>query len=319
MKNIKTLLLISVVCCLVSSCDIINRYKLGDAVVQVGGEKLYEEDLRGIISGLTGEDSARIADEYIKKWATEMLMYERARRELKDNSQIEAMVEQYRRMLYIQRYEEQLVRERMPKFISEDSILAFYDKYPDRFFLKDNLLKGLLLVIHKDAPDQQKLKKWLSNLNDENMENIEKYAYQYASGYELFTDQWQRQSNVLLRLPIAQGSLNDLLKHNSLIEMQDSVSTYLLQITEKKMVGDQMPIEYATPAIENTLLNMRQMKWLAEERERMWKRGLEKGEVIFKERPGSSISLTETASAEVDTASTQNNEDAAFDTIEFDE
>lgn len=267
-----------------SGCEVVNRYRMGDAVVSVSGEKLYESDIRNVSAGLTAEDSARIVDEYIKKWATEVLLFEKARREIHDTRQIEAMVNDYRRSLYIQMYEEQLVRERMPKYVSNDSVRTFYDKFPERFQLKDNLLKGLLLVIHKDAPDQHNLKNWLSNLTDENMEKIEKYAYQYASGYELFTDKWQLQSNVLLRLPIAQGSLNDLLRHSNLIEMQDSVSTYLLQVTEKRMVGEQMPIEYATPAIESTILNMRQVKWLQEQRDLLFRRGEERGLIIRMEK-----------------------------------
>ena len=171
----------------------------------------------------------------------------------------------------------------MPKQVNEDSVKAFYERFPERFVLRESLLKGLLLVIHKDAPDQAKLKKWLSSLTDENMENIEKYSYQYASGYELFVDQWKPQSAILLRLPIAQGNLNDLLKYSSLIEMQDSVSTYLLQITEKKLVGERMPIEYATPDIERILLDIRQVEWLDRQRESIYRKANEQGHITRKQ------------------------------------
>ena len=266
---------------MMTSCDVINRYRMGDAVVKIGKEALYESDIERVCAGLTGEDSARVADEYIKKWATEVLKYDKALTLVKDK-QIDSMVKEYERSLYISNYEEELVSERMPKQVSEDSIKVFYEKFPERFILKDNLLKGLLLVVHKDAPDQQNLKKWLGNLSDENMENIEKYAYQYASGYELFTEQWQRQSSVLLRLPIAQGNFSEMLRHNNLIEMQDSLSTYLLQVTEKKFAGESMPLEYAAPDIENIILSRRQVEYIRREKDRIYQKALQQNKISFK-------------------------------------
>lgn len=269
---------------LLPACDIITRYRMGDAVVTVGKQSLYESDILSLTSSLSPEDSAKVMDAYIKKWATDVLEYDKAKSQLGTDATLERMVEDYRRSLYLHAYEQQLVQERMPKHVHPDSVRAIYERYPDRFILKDNLLRGLLLVVHKDAPDQQNLKKWLQNLNEENMENIEKYAYQYASGYELFTDQWQRQSNVLLRLPIAQGNLTDLLKHNSLIEMQDSVSTYLLQVTEKKFAGERMPIEYATPDIEQTILSLRQVEFIEREKERIYQRAVDQDRIIYKQK-----------------------------------
>lgn len=280
----KTDILLLIFLFTLSGCERFNSHRIGDAVVTVGKQSLYESDLIGLTIGLNSEDSAQVTDTYIRQWATEVLEYEKAKKEVNDNRRIEAMVEEYRRSLYLHDYEEQLVRNRMPKQVDPDSVKNFYERFPERFILKDNLLRGLLLVVHQDAPNLQNLKKWLVNLTDENMENIEKYAYQYASGYELFTDRWQHQSNILLRLPIHQGNLNDMLRHNSLIEMQDSVSIYLLQITEKKFAGEQMPLEYATPDIERTILSLRQVQYIEREKERIYQRAKDQGQIIYKQQ-----------------------------------
>ena len=278
----KRLIFFTAILLSLSSCEIINRYRMGDAMVSVAGQNLYESSVQDVCSGLTGEDSAKVADAFIHKWATDMLEFDKAKSQFNNDKNIESMVDEYRRSLYIHKYEERLIRERMPKQVSEDSIKAFYERFPERFILKESIMKGLLLVIHKDAPDQQNLKKHLSTLNEENMEFIEKYAYQYASGYELFTDRWETQSAILLRLPLSQGNLNDLLKNSSLIELQDSVSTYLLQVTEKKLAGSPMPLEYATPDIERTLLSLRQAEWIQRERERIYLKAEEQGKIIRK-------------------------------------
>lgn len=266
-----------------TSCQVINRYRLGDAVVNVNGHSLYQSDIEQITAGLSPEDSTRVINAYIKKWATEILEYDKARSKIGTDNDIETKVEAYRRTLYIHEYEQWLIGERMSQYISADSVQAIYDRYPERFTLKDNIIKGLFLVIHKDAPDQQNLIKWLANINDDNLENIEKYAYQYAGGYELFTDQWQNQSKILLYIPTSQEDFNSQLKHHSLIQVQDSTNTYLLQVTEKRLAGERMPLEYAQPDIERTILSLRQIQYLDQEKERIYNKAIEQNKIIFKQ------------------------------------
>lgn len=266
-----------------TSCQVINRYRLGDAVVNVNGHSLYQSDIEQITAGLSPEDSASVINAYIKKWATEILEYDKARSKIGTDNDIEDKVETYRRALYIHEYEQWLIGERMSQYIPADSVQAIYDRYPERFILKDNIIKGLFLVIHKDAPDQQNLIKWLANINDDNLENIEKYAYQYAGGYELFTDQWQNQSKILLYIPTSQEDFNSQLKHHSLIQVQDSTNTYLLQVTEKRLAGERMPLEYAQPDIERTILSLRQIQYLDQEKERIYNRAIEQNKIIFKQ------------------------------------
>lgn len=266
-----------------TSCQVINRYRLGDAVVNVNGHSLYQSDIEQITAGLSPEDSTRVINAYIKKWATEILEYDKAKSKIGTDNDIETKVEAYRRTLYIHEYEQWLIGERMSQYISADSVQAIYDRYPERFTLKDNIIKGLFLVIHKDAPDQQNLIKWLANINDDNLENIEKYAYQYAGGYELFTDQWQNQSKILLYIPTSQEDFNSQLKHHSLIQVQDSTNTYLLQVTEKRLAGERMPLEYAQPDIERTILSLRQIQYLDQEKERIYNRAIEQNKIIFKQ------------------------------------
>lgn len=266
-----------------TSCQVINRYRLGDAVVNVNGHSLYQSDIEQITAGLSPEDSTRVINAYIKKWATEILEYDKAKSKIGTDNDIEDKVETYRRTLYIHEYEQWLIGERMSQYIPTDSVQAIYDRYPERFTLKDNIIKGLFLVIHKDAPDQQNLIKWLANINDDNLENIEKYAYQYAGGYELFTDQWQNQSKILLYIPTSQEDFNSQLKHHSLIQVQDSTNTYLLQVTEKRLAGERMPLEYAQPDIERTILSLRQIQYLDQEKERIYNRAIEQNKIIFKQ------------------------------------
>ncbi len=252
-------------------CDLIEQYRHGDAIVTVGGKSLYETDLQQLTAGTANaEDSARIAESYIRQWIIETAMYERARQEVKNGKEIEALVEDYRKTLYVRAYEDKLVREKMLKFIPEDTIKKYYESYSSQFTLQENLIRGLFIVVPLQAPEQEALQSWLGNLTDENLELIEKYAYQNASGYELFTNQWQAQSRILLHMPLARSNMTNLLREQRLISISDSTACYYLRVTDKCMRGDVMPYEYARPEIEKYLLEQRQQEFLTKERDNIY-------------------------------------------------
>ena len=104
----------------------------------------------------------------------------------------------------------------------------------------------------------------------EALDNIEKYAYQYSSGYELFTDEWKTASELQLLMPFERNELDGMLRRNSQIELSDSINTYLLQVTEKYLSGERTPMDYARPQLEEYILSTRQAQFLQEERERLY-------------------------------------------------
>ncbi len=246
-----------------TSCDWIQKYYQGDALVEVDGQKLYRADVDAITRGATTpQDSARLADAFIQQWTAEVSLYAKARRVVHDPENIERLVEDYRRALYVQAYEQYLVEQEMPKNVAYDSVQAYYEAHPDEFVVTENLVQGLLIVVPVEAPALKDLRQWLQTLDEEHLEKIEKYAHQNASGYELFTDKWQTTHNIILRMPLEQNNLAQQLRQHDLIEMADSVNNYFLRVTDKRLIGEPMPLEYATPEIEQIILNRRKIEFI---------------------------------------------------------
>ena len=222
----------------------------------------------------------RIAQQYINQWAKDVLLYEevRSRKAQLGGAEIERMVEDYRRALYTQAYEQYLVARRMPKTVPDSVAQQIYERMPERFLLNESIMKGILVVVPAKAPKIDKLRKWLAA---QSLDDIEKYAYQNASGYELFTDRWMTTTDMLLHMPVERNNLETQLKAKNQIEIADSTKTYLLQITDKYMRGEKMPMEYARPQIEKIVLNQRQVEFLQKERERLYNEAIQSGKVVF--------------------------------------
>jgi len=275
MKKIELIGLV-MACSLMVGCQALEKKQQVGAAVELNGRYLYRSTLDSLTIGMSSEDSSRIAEQYIRQWAQDILLYDNAT--ARPNAQIEAMVDDYRTTLYVRAYEERLIDKRMPKEIADSTILALYEQMPDRFKLDESIMRGILVIVPIDAPKKDKLRGWMAK---QELDAIEKYVYQNASGYDLFTDRWMTTTEMMGRIPMERAELENRLKTKNQIEFSDSTKTYVLQITEKHMRGEAMPMEYARPEIEKMVLYARQAEFLRSERERIYNEAIETKKVHF--------------------------------------
>lgn len=275
-----------VACVLISGCQALEKKQQVGAAVEVNGHYLYRSTLDSLTLGLNSEDSLRVAQQFISQWAKDLLLYDQAK--ARTNAQIEALVEDYRRTLYVHAYEEYLVERRMSKIVLDSTARQIYQQMPDRFLMEESIVQGLLVVVPKEAQNLYKLRSWLAEVRGENnsvrsdkLDKIEKYVYQSASGYELFTDKWLTTTELLGQMPIERADLETRLKTKNQIEVSDTLKTYILQVTDKHLRGEPMPMEYARPEIEKIVLSARQVEFLQKEREKLYNEAIQEKKIVF--------------------------------------
>ena len=263
---------------LLGSCTALEKQQKVGAAVEVNGQYLYRSTLDSLTVGLSSEDSLRMVQQYISQWTKDVLEYDKAKARTK--SDLEKLVEEYRRALYVQAYEQQLIERHMPKAVPDSVVTQVYEQMPNRFLLDESIVKGILVVVPKDARDIAKLRGWMAK---EKLDEIEKYAYQNASGYELFADKWLTTTDLLAHIPAERAEMENQLKAKNQIEVTDSLKTYVLQVTEKHLRGEQMPMEYARPEIEKIVLYERQVDFLNKEREKLYNEAIQDQKIKFYE------------------------------------
>lgn len=272
----KTLLFACMAGLLLNGCAAYEKKNQAGAAVVVNGKYLYQSTLDSLTLGLSSEDSLRVVQQYVSQWSKDILMYDAAK--ARSNSAIEALVEDYRRTLYVHAYEEYLVEQRMPKSVTDSTVQDVYEHMPERFRLDESIVKGLMVVVPNDAPNIARLRNWMTNVD---LDHIEKYAYQNASGYELFEDRWLTATEIIAAMPIQRAELEAALKSKNQIEVADTLKTYILQVTDKQLRGEKMPIDYARPEIEKLILNARQVEFLQKERERLYNEAIQDKKIVF--------------------------------------
>ena len=273
----KTTIILLVLTLLVG-CDRLDIKRLQGVVAECNGESLLATEIEALTLGLSAEDSAQVAEQYVRQWAINLLMKDVIRGN--QNKEIERLVAEYRRSLYQHEWEQHLVARRMSQHVEDSVVLAYYEANKHHFVLRETILRGVLLVVPNGAPSMDQLKRYIVEPQDEeHIEWVEKYAYQYASGYELFLDEWKTANQILLRMPFEEDNLQKQLKQQRQITMQDSLNSYILQVVDVYVKGEQMPIDYARKEIEKIILSQRQVDFIESEREILYKNAIQSGKL----------------------------------------
>lgn len=273
----KTTIILLVLTLLVG-CDRLDIKRLQGVVAECNGESLLTTEIEALTLGLSAEDSAQVAEQYVHQWAINLLMKDVIRGN--QNKEIERLVAEYRRSLYQHEWEQHLVARRMSQHVEDSVVLAYYEANKHHFVLRETILRGVLLVVPNGAPSMDQLKRYIVEPQDEeHIEWVEKYAYQYASGYELFLDEWKTANQILLRMPFEEDNLQKQLKQQRQITMQDSLNSYILQVVDVYVKGDQMPIDYARKEIEKIILSQRQVDFIESERGNLYNNAIQSGKL----------------------------------------
>jgi len=246
-----TLTLISMGSCVHKAADVARK-----PLLEVEGKFLYADEVQQIIPpNVNDSDSTQIAHSYIRKWVTDVLMYENAKRNITNKEEIEELVESYRKSLTIHQYQQKMIEQRLPKEPTEEALKAFYTQYSDQLVLKENVIKGLLLIIPQKAPKLNIVRSWVQSANAKSLENIEKYSLQNAISYDYFGDKWLPLSEILKKMPLKIQDPSRFLSSNRFVETSDSTEHYFLRISSYKTSGQVEPYEMARDRISNILLN----------------------------------------------------------------
>lgn len=273
------------VICLFSSCasKVVNDGK--DALLEVEGKFLYYNEIHQIIPpNVNKADSAEIANSYIRKWVTDVLLYENAKRNISNEAEINEMVENYRKSLTIHQYQQKLIEQRLPKEPSQEELQKFYDAYSDQLLLKENVIKGLLLVVPAKAPQLPNVRSWVQSANVKSLNSIEKYSIQNAISYDYFGDRWIPFSQILKKMPLKVENPSSYISANRFIELSDSTHRYFLRILGYRNIGQVEPFEMSRDRISNILMNKKKGEFISKFETELYEDAVKNEDVTFFKR-----------------------------------
>lgn len=284
MKLFHTGILIAAISVMLASCNPQSPEQTRVAVVEAEGQVLYQDQINEIIPPNVNEaDSIQIAASFIRKWVTDVLLYENAKRNILNKTEIDRLLEDYRKSLIIHHYQQQLLQQRLPATPPEEEIRAFYENFPEQFRAQETLLKGLLLIVPIGAPNLSNVRNWVRSGNVNALEQIEKYSMQNALSYDYFGDRWIQANEILRKLPTPISNPGNFFSTLRYHEEADSTKLYMLGIKDVILPGQAEPFDLAKDNIANTILNKMKSDFLTNFQNELYRDAVEKGIVRFYE------------------------------------
>lgn len=243
---------------MVSGCGSWSGFRADDKVVaRVGADYLYGAELRASMpSGLVGQDSINFAQSFISKWITSRLKITEAERIFSESeSDIDRLVEEYRRSLLVRKLDQHYLDSAPMVEITDDAIEEYYAKNKGDFRVTVPMVKGEIVVIPDDYRRREQLLKLFNASKAELKQDFAELCRKNNFTYSQF-ESWISFTDYLGNLPLLRTSRHEeLLDSRRLHQIHYDKSYYYYRITEALKVGEIMPLELARENIRQILIN----------------------------------------------------------------
>ena len=237
-----------------------------EPVARAGERYLYRSDLKDL--SFEGGDSTKVIEKYINNWIHEMLLLEKAEKNLtEDKTRFDKMVENYRISLVTYEYESQLVKQKLDTVVTDEEVEKYYEENKSNFELKDNIIKVIYVKVRKNAPKVEKVKEWYRSNEIKDKDALAGYCHQYADNFYLDENTWLLFDDVLKEIPMKLYDKEAFLQNNRTIETQDSTHLYYVSIKGFMTKKSESPLSFEKGNIRNVIINKRKVALIKKMRE----------------------------------------------------
>ena len=252
------------------------------AVACVGDMRLYKDEADIIYAQQgAGVDSAAFMHSYIERWAIDVLFHQKATENVVSTDEIDRMVENYRKSLIQNLYQDRLITQQLVPTISDAEVLEFYNKEQALFELNEPFVKGFYVKMPVKAPKTRDVRNWCLRKGQEDLEELEKLCSENGYEYQFFMEQWLPFDDLVYKLPLTGQQLMDRLLKNGTIEFKEDKFNYFVCADSILKRNDTKPIEMVSNEIKELLLNSKKAKFIKQVKRYLYEDALRNGRVIL--------------------------------------
>ena len=265
-KTMKRMAVIWLCGLLLCSCEFFSGViHDGKVVAKAGSHKLYSSELEQYIpSGLSPEDSTRLAMQYTNSWAADQLYLDLAEKELsKQERDVSRELEDYRRSLLKYRYEQAYVNQRLDTAITTEQIEAYFEAHKEQFTLRVPIVKARFMSFSADSPQLTEVRKKLASKKAAQLIEADSLAFSTALRYTDYGGAWVDAVTLAGEFGTDYMTLISGIKEGC-FEMDGAGGEVSLAVISDLMkAGQTGPVEYYTERIKDILLSARKQQLLS--------------------------------------------------------
>lgn len=231
-------------------------------LARVDNTYLFETDVISFLPvGLSGGDSASLAEKLIDDWVKKQLLMSRAKAEIAyDENLLERKVQDYRYNLIVHEFEKFYINAHLSKEVSQKEIETYYEERAENFTLKQNIVRCLYIKMPLSFQGINQLRRNVRSYPNVNKEDITEVCYQYAAQSFLEDSIWVNFDEVIINTPL-KGLSNKIqfLEKTTFSETRDDQFAYFLRVLDYKFSDQVPPLEYVREDIVNIIINKRKL------------------------------------------------------------
>lgn len=264
----------------VISCNsFVSKKESAENVARLDQVHLSRKELsENLPKSLSPEDSAAFSHNYINRWATKQLLLKKAKQNLptEEQQKFEVMVNNYRQELYTEAYKDRLVQHELDTAVSKAEIDRYFAQNEQKYKLDRDIVKLRYLTLPKDFKGRDEIKKRLKRFDKEDREVLEDQA-SLSDSYNLNDSLWLTAKSVttILKDRDLVPDNKKYLKKGNFIEVNDSISLYLIYIKDVRLRDEDAPQSFLKPRIKRIILNKRKLEFEKELEKRILDDALE--------------------------------------------
>lgn len=245
------------------SCEFFMPAPQEEAVARVGENYLYMSDIKHLVApNMTKLDSTQVVKKYITDWATKQLLMQKAIINLPEEKQnnYNTLVEAYRTDLFTKGYKDIIASRELDSTIAQAEMERFYEANKPNFILNEELVKLRYIHIGNNNTRIDEIKAQFVRFNSLDQVKLREKEIQFKT-LSLNDSTWVQVSTVTNVIPAVNAqNVDQLLKKENFVELQDSLGVYLIYIKDVRFPKEEAPLSYVKPTIEQIILNQRKLE-----------------------------------------------------------
>jgi len=233
--------------------------KKDNAVARVNDVYLYEDDINGKLpTYLSKEDSILYRNNFIKRWATEQLLLEKAKINIEDiNEDIEKLVATYKRELLIDKYKQAVLQQELDTIITESDLDEYYNINKNIYKLNEKLIQLKYIYFSVDLKDKDDIIKMFKSKSAEDLDILMERELEFFS-FNFNDSIWVSYKLAESKLPILKKE--NKIKKGQYIQKEDSLGVYLVAVKNLLSRNNIAPKSYVVPTIKQMILHKRKLE-----------------------------------------------------------
>ena len=252
------------------------------AIASVGDVHLYKDEADMVYARHgAGMDSAAFMQNYVERWAIDVLFHQKAMENVGSTAEIDRMVESYRTSLIQNLYQDRLITQQPVPTITDAEVLEFYEREQALFELSEPYVKGFYVRIPAKASKTRDVRNWCLRKGQEDLEALEKLCSENGYDYQFFMEEWMPFVDLAHRMPLTEQQLMDRLLSKNTIEFKEGQFTYFVCADSILKRNDVKPIEMVSNEIKELLLNSKKANFIKQAKRSLYDDALKNGRVIL--------------------------------------